>query len=58
MGMISETKTLHLGVKNWAIDLKFCTLVDDQKLSKICYVFFLKILTILDFRVHCPKKSI
>ena len=29
MGMISETKTLHLGVKNWAIDLKLCKLVDD-----------------------------
>ena len=29
MGMISETKTLHLGVKNSAIYLKFCTLVDD-----------------------------
>ena len=29
MGMISETKTLHLGAKNWAIDLKFRTLVDD-----------------------------
>ena len=29
MGMISETKTLHLGVKNWDIDLKLCTLVDD-----------------------------
>ena len=56
MGMISETKTLHLGVKNWAVDLKFCTLVDDQKLSKICYVF-LKILTILDFRVHFPKQN-
>ena len=29
MGMILETKTLHLGVKNLAIDLKLCTLVDD-----------------------------
>ena len=29
ISMISETKTLHLGVKNWAIDLKFCTLVDN-----------------------------
>ena len=29
LGMILETKTLHLGVKNLAIDLKLCTLVDD-----------------------------
>ena len=29
IGMILETRTAHLGLKNWAIDLKFWTLVDD-----------------------------
>ena len=29
IGYAFGDKTLHSGVKNWAIDLKFCTLVDD-----------------------------
>ena len=29
IGVILETKTTHLGVRNWAIELKLCTLVDD-----------------------------
>ena len=35
MDVISETKTLHLGVKNWAIDLTFCTWLDDYTEKKL-----------------------
>ena len=48
MGMISETKTLHLGVKSWAIDLKFCTLVEDYyEFQTVCKCPFWALLVTL-----------
>ena len=48
LGTMGKTKTSLLGVKNYRIEIKICTLVEDRKLYNI-YSGFLKILKILDF---------
>ena len=55
LGTMGKTKTSLLGVKNYRIELKICTLVEDRKLYKI-YSGFLKILKILDFMIIFLKK--
>ena len=58
LGTMGKTNTSLLGVKNYRIDLKICTLVEDRKLYNIYSVFFLKILKILDFVIIFLKKVI
>ena len=53
---MGKTKTSLLWVKNYRIELKICTLVEDRKLYNI-YSGFLKILKILDFVIIFLKKS-
>ena len=57
LGTMGKTKTSLLGVKNYRIKLKICTLVEDRKLYNI-YSGFLKILKILDFVIIFLKKVI
>ena len=57
IGHYVKTKTSLLGVKNYSIELKICTLVEDRKLYNI-YSGFLKILKILDFVTIFLKKVI
>ena len=57
LGTMGKTKTSLLGVKNYRIELKICTLVEDRKLYNI-YSGFLKILKILDFVIIFLKKVI
>ena len=57
LGTMGKTKTSLLGVKNYRIELKICTLVEDRKLYNI-YSGFLKILKILDFVIIFLKKMI
>ena len=52
-----EEKTSLLGAKNYRIELKICTLVEDRKLYNI-YSGFLKILNFLDFVIIFLKKVI
>ena len=54
---MGKTKTSLLGVKNYPIKLKICTVVEDRKLYNI-YSGFLKILKILDFVIIFLKKMI
>ena len=56
LGTMGKTKTSLLGVKNYRIELKICTLVEDRKLYNI-YSGFLKILKILDFMIIFLKKN-
>ena len=56
LGTMGKTKTSLLGVKNYRIELKICTLVEDRKLYNI-YSGFLKILKILDFVIIFRKKK-
>ena len=56
IGHYGEDKTSLLGVKNYRIELKICTLVEDRKLYNI-YSAFLKILKILDFVIIFLKKN-
>ena len=51
---MGKTKTSLLGVKNYCIELKNCTLVADRKLYNI-YSGFLKILKILDVIIFLKK---
>ena len=52
---MGKTKTSLLGVKNYRIELKLCTLVEDRLLYNI-YPGFLKILKVLDFVIIFLKK--
>ena len=54
---MGKTKTSLLGVKNYRIELKICTLAEDRKLYNI-HSGFLKILEILDFVIIFLKKVI
>ena len=56
LGTMGKTKTSLLGVKNYRIELKICTLVEDRKLYNI-YSGFLKILKILNFVIIFLKKN-
>ena len=56
LGTMGKTKTSLLGVNNYRIELKICTLVEDRKLYNI-YSVFLKILKILDFVIIFLKKN-
>ena len=56
LGTMGKTKTSLLGVKNYRIELKLCTLVEDRWLYNI-YSVFLKILKILDIVIIFLKKS-
>ena len=56
LGTMRKTKTSLLGVKNYRIELKLCTLVEDRQLYNM-YSGFLKILKILDFVIIFLKKS-
>ena len=56
LGTMGKTKTSLLGVKNYRIELKICTLVEDRKLYNI-YSGFLKILKILDLMIIFLKKN-
>ena len=56
-GHYGEDKTSLLVVKNYRIELKICTLVEDRKLYNI-YSGFLKILKILGFVIIFLKKII
>ena len=55
LGTMGKTKTSLLGVKNYRIELKICTLIEDRKLYNI-YSGFLKILKIVDFGIIFLKK--
>ena len=57
IGHYGKTKTSLSGVKNYRIELKICTLVEDRKLYNI-YSGFWKILKILDFVIIFLKKVI
>ena len=57
LGTMGKTKTSLLGIKNYRIELKICTLVEDRKLYNI-YSGFLKILKILDFVILFSKKKL
>ena len=57
IGHYGEDKNIPFGVKNYRIELKICTLVEDRKLYNI-YSGFLKILKILDFMIIFLKKMI
>ena len=57
IGHYGEDKSIPFGVKNYRIELKICTLVEDRKLYNI-YSGFLKILKILDFVIIFLKKVI
>ena len=57
IGHYGKTKTSLLGFKNYRIELKICTLVEDRKLYNI-YSGFLNILKILDFVIIFLKKMI
>ena len=54
---MGKTKTSLLGVKNYRIEFKICTLVEDRKLYNI-YSGFLKIWKISDFMIIFLKKMI
>ena len=54
---MGKTKTSLLGVKNYRIELKLCTLVEDRWLYNP-YSGFLKILKILDFVIIFLNKVI
>ena len=54
IGHYGEDKSIPFGVKNYRIELKICTLVEDPKLYNI-YSGFLKI---LDFVIIFLKKVI
>ena len=56
LGTMGKTKTYLLGVKNYRIELKICTLVEDRKLYNI-YSGFLKILKNFGFYDHFSKKN-
>ena len=56
LGTMGKTKTSLLGVKNYRIELKICTLVEDRKLYNI-YSGFLKNFKILDFVIIFLKKN-
>ena len=56
LGTMGKTKTSLLGVKNYRIELKICTLVEGPQALQ--YIFrFLKILKILDFVIIFSKKN-
>ena len=56
IGHYGEDKSIPFGVKNYRIELKICTLVEDRKFYNI-YSGFLKILKILDFVIIFLKKK-
>ena len=55
LGTMEKTKTSLLGVKNYRIELKICTLVEDRNLYNT-YSGFLTIWKILDFVIIFLKK--
>ena len=55
LGTMGKTKTSLLGVKNYRIELKVCTLVEDRLLYNI-YSGFLNFLKILGFVTIFLKK--
>ena len=55
LGTMEKTKTSLLGVKNYRIELKICTLVEDRNLYNM-YSGFLTIWKILDFVIIFLKK--
>ena len=57
IGHYGEDENIPFGVKNYRIELKICTLVEDRKLYNI-YSGFLKILKILDFMIIFLKKNV
>ena len=57
LGTMGKTKTSLLGVKNYRIKLKICTLVEDRKLYNIYSVFFENFEN-LDFVIIFLKKVI